>query len=376
MKTNWRAKRMRPVLFRHVSACGCGCIFLHLRHTEPTMRKTVFGLTFLVIVLGTVQLLCSCSSDSRHPIEVVFYNVENLFDTVDDPFVLDNDFLPDSANNWTEERYNKKLADLAKVLTAISEDGLPEVVGVCEVENRKVVEDLFSTASLSKGQFKVIHEDSPDLRGIDVALVYNAALLKELHHEKMRYSFPFEPETTTRDILYAKLLSGTDTLHFFVNHWPSRRGGEEASEPKRLLAATVLRTKIDSILVRNRSAKIIAMGDFNDYPNNRSMTEILNCEPGANHTLTNLTYTHHQSGAGTYNYRGDWGMLDQFIVSDGLLFSADGYATSTSAVSIFKEDWLLYFPEDGGEPSPNKTYGGPKYYGGYSDHLPIRLTLY
>lgn len=334
-------------------------------------------LLLFAVAFSAALLLNSCSSfENRKPIEVVFYNVENLFDTIDDPNVLDDEFLPDSAKKWTTERYEKKLIDLAKVLTAISEDDLPEVIGLSEVENRQVVEDLFKTDSLGTAKFKVIHEDSPDKRGIDVALVYNSEVLTKLHHEKIRYSFAFEPETTTRDILYAKLLSGKDTLHFFVNHWPSRRGGQEASEPKRLKAATVLRTKIDSILLKDRSAKVVAMGDFNDYPNNRSMTEIMNCEPGANQRLTNLTYHLHEKGLGTYNYKGEWGMLDQFIVSDGLLYSAKGYATSDSSATIFKEDWLLYFPEGGEEPSPSKTYGGSNYYGGYSDHLPIRLTLY
>lgn len=335
---------------------------------------------FLFIVLAIVSAaiayyFLSVKTGPDKIIEVVFYNVENLFDTVEDTTILDDEFLPDSAKNWTLERYNKKLVDLAKVLTAISQDGLPEVVGVCEVENRQVVEDLFGTDSLGKGKFKIIHEDSPDARGIDVALAYNSELLSELYHEKIRYSFSFEPETTTRDILYAKLLSCGDTLHFFVNHWPSRRGGQEASEPKRLKAATVLRTKIDSILLRDQKAKIIAMGDFNDYPNNRSMTEVMNCEPGANQRLTNLTYNFHENGVGTYNYKGEWGMLDQFIVSDGLLYSSEGCATSDSSAIVFKEDWMLFFPESG-EPSPSKTYGGPNYYGGYSDHLPIRLTLY
>lgn len=330
----------------------------------------------LAVLIGLVALaFSSCTStQNRKPIEVVFYNVENLFDTVDDTLTLDDEFLPDSAKQWTDERYQKKLSDLAKVLTSISVDGTPEIVGVCEVENRQVVEDLFRTDSLGKVKFSVIHEESPDARGIDVALAYNADVLKELYHEKIRYSFSFEPETTTRDILYAKLLSGNDTIHVFVNHWPSRRGGQEASEPKRLKAATVLRTKIDSVLLKDHNAKIIAMGDFNDYPINRSMTEVMNCEPGANQHLTNLTYNHHQAGLGTYNYRGEWGMLDQFIVSDGLLHAKSGYAVNDSSATVFKEDWLLYFPENG-EPSPNKTYGGPTYYGGYSDHLPIRLIL-
>jgi len=339
------------------------------------MKKTVGPAVILVIILVMFYIVFNRTNSDRKTIEVVFYNVENLFDTIDDTTVWDDHFLPDSLKKWTDERYDKKLTDLAKVLTEISEDDLPEVIGVCEVENRKVVEDLFTTDSLKKGKFKIIHEESPDFRGIDVALAYNSELFSELYHEKIRYSFSFEPETTTRDILYAKLFSCGDTLHFFVNHWPSRRGGQEKSEPKRLKAATVLRTKIDSILLRDKQAKVIAMGDFNDYPNNKSMTEIMNCEPGANQRLTNLTYQFHEDGLGTYNYRGEWGMLDQFIVSDGLLYSAEGCATSDSSAAIFKEDWMMYFPEQG-SPSPNRTYGGPNYYGGYSDHLPIRLTLY
>ncbi|MFM1876595.1 MAG: hypothetical protein RL266_2332 [Bacteroidota bacterium] len=339
------------------------------------MNRNFLFVVLAIVTAAIAYYLLSRTTGPEKTIEVVFYNVENLFDTVDDTTTFDNEFLPDSANNWTVERYNKKLVDLAKVLSAISTDGLPEVIGVCEVENRQVVEDLFGTDSLVKGRFKVIHEESADARGIDVALAYNSELLSELHHEKIRYSFSFEPETTTRDILYAKLLSCGDTLHFFVNHWPSRRGGQEASEPKRLKAATVLRTKIDSILLRDQNAKIIAMGDFNDYPNSKSMTEVMNCEPGANQRLTNLTYNFHENGLGTYNYKGEWGMLDQFIVSDGLLYSAKGCAASDSSATVFKEDWMLYFPETG-EPSPSKTYGGPNYFGGYSDHLPIRLTLH
>ena len=142
-----------------------------------------------MVITAIAYYLVSNVSEPKKPIEVVFYNVENLFDTVEDTTIWDDEFLPDSAKDWTQERYNKKLVDLAKVLTSISEDDLPEVVGVCEVENRQVVEDLFKTDSLGKGKFKVIHEQSPDFRGIDVALAYNSDLLSELYHEKIRYSF-------------------------------------------------------------------------------------------------------------------------------------------------------------------------------------------
>ncbi len=337
-------------------------------------NKYLLSAVAIAIAAVSMYSIFLSDADRTGQLDVVFYNVENLFDIENDPNTFDDEFTPDSAKNWTQERYDKKLKDLAKVLTAIAEDGHPEAFGLCEIENRKVVEDLVKTDSLAARKYVVVHEESPDKRGIDVAFVYDSDVLSELYHEKIRYSFSFEPETTTRDILYVKLLSASDTLHFFVNHWPSRRGGEEASEPKRLKAATVLRTKIDSILLKDKTAKIIAMGDFNDYPNNKSMTEVMNCEPGAGQHLTNLTYKFHESGLGTYNYKGEWGMLDQFIVSDGLLNSQNGYSVTDSSTAIFKEDWLLYFPEDG-EPTPSRTYGGSNYFGGYSDHLPIRLTI-
>lgn len=328
-------------------------------------------------LLATCLIFISTSSfgqAQKQPLEVVFYNVENLYDTFDDPLIDDNEFLPDSANKWTMDRYQKKLVDLAKVLKVTSQDGLPEVIGLCEIENRRVVEELMATAPLNEAKWKVVHEESPDKRGIDVALAYNPSRLKELHHEKIRFSFDQDPETTTRDILYVKFLSRKDTLHFFVNHWPSRRGGQGPSESKRLKAANMLLGKTDSILAIHPKAKIIVMGDFNDYPNNRSMTEVLNCAPTSNGKLTNLTHSFHEQGFGTYNYKGEWGMLDQFIVSNGLLSASKGYFTTPTTVSIVKEEWML-FKEEGKESAPSKTYGGPNYYGGYSDHLPIRMTI-
>lgn len=333
------------------------------------MKRGSIAAGILILIFGMYYLIFILGGEKKQPIDVVFYNVENLFDIEDDPLTFDDEFTPDSTKQWTEERYQKKLKDLSKVIYSVPKNGYPEVIGVCEVENRKVVEDLFKTDSLINRKYAIVHEESPDKRGIDVALAYDSDVMSELYHRAFRYNFSFEPETTTRDILYVKLLADKDTLHFFVNHWPSRRGGQEASEPKRLKAATVLRTQIDSILLKDENAKIIAMGDFNDYPNNNSMTEVMNCEPGAGQFLTNLTYSLHENGFGTYNYKGEWGMLDQFIVSDAV-----STTLSDSAAYIFKEDWMLYKDGDR-EAVPSKTYGGPNYYGGYSDHLPIGLTI-
>ncbi len=330
----------------------------------------------LLIIFSVVTTAFAFRAALRNepPVTVVFYNLENLFDTIDSPDTFDEDFTPQGKNAWTAIRYEKKLKDLAKVLAESHGTELPAVIGLCEVENRQVVDDLMRVERLRKGKYKVVHHDSPDARGIDVAFAYRASSMVLLHDEAISYGFDFEPETTTRDILYVKTLAGADTLHFFVNHWPSRRGGQEASEPKRLIPANIIRQRSDSLMRIDPTARIIIMGDFNDYPDNRAMTEVLRCVPGTESGLTNLTYHFHMSGKGTYNYKGEWGMLDQFIVSDALRNAKIGLAVTDSSAGIFSPDWLLYTDKEGNQ-SPSRTYGGPNYYGGYSDHLPIVLTL-
>lgn len=333
-------------------------------------------LPFLVVFsIFTTAFAFRAALKNDPPVTVVFYNVENLFDTIDNPDFLDDDFTPTGKLLWDSKRYNKKLSDLARVLTEAASPALPAAIGLCEVENRSVVEDLMKTEGLKKGRFKIVHEESADARGIDVAFAYDPGRMSKLHHEKIRYAFPFDTATTTRDILYVKMLAGADTLHFFVNHWSSRRGGQEESEAKRLVPANIVRHRSDSLMGVDRNARIIIMGDFNDYPDNRTMTEVLRSVPRSGSGLTNLTYNLHTTGKGTYNYKGEWGMLDQFIVSDGLLNSTTGLVCTDTAASIFKPDWLLYTNERTGDQSPSKTYGGEKYHGGFSDHLPIVLRM-
>lgn len=346
--------------------------YLWAARQSPQMLKSLPFLIILSVVTTAFAFRAALRNDP--PLTVVFYNVENLFDTVNSPGIIDEDFTPDGKYQWTSERYAKKLKDLAKVLGKTTTSELPSVIGLCEVENRHVVKDLFETGTLRKGSYQIIHEESPDARGIDVAFAFRPSAMRLLHHEAIRYGFHFEPTTTTRDILYVKTLAGTDTLHFFVNHWSSRRGGQEASEPKRLIPANIIRQRSDSLMGIDATARIIIMGDFNDYPDSKTMTDVLRSVPGFGSGLTNLTHHFHMAGKGTYNYKGEWGMLDQFIVSDGLLNATSGLSVTDSSAAIFSPDWLLYTDKEGNQ-SPNRTYGGPNYYGGYSDHLPIVLTL-
>jgi len=338
---------------------------------------TIFGLFMFV---SCAQQKENAQSNSSDRIIVAEYNVENLFDLKDDEGKADEEFTPEGENKWTKERYDKKLVDLAKVLGALDKSQTPDLIGLIEIENRAVVEDLIKTAPLSQKEYVIVHHESPDFRGIDVALVYNSLVFKELSHEAIKISMPDDKEFTTRDILYLKaLVKNKDTLHVFVNHWSSRRGGEDDSEPKRVFAAQVLRNKVDSIQKYNANAKVLIMGDMNDEPTNKSILETLkatgNKENVAKGELYNLMFDKKQNGEGTYLFKGSWNMLDNVIISQSMLNSKKHLSCTYTSASIFKEDWIL-FTNNKGEKSPSRTYGGSNYYGGYSDHLPVSLELF
>ncbi|MEZ4887915.1 MAG: hypothetical protein R3E32_24520 [Chitinophagales bacterium] len=340
--------------------------------------KSFFYISFLI------WTLIGCNKNMNQPkgahqIKVAFYNVENLFDTKDDPNTIDEEFMPESEKKWTEERYIKKLNDLYKVLSGIEGEGnVPALIGLAEVENKSVLRDLIRQTSINE-RYGIVHHESPDARGIDCALLYDSSVFKVLEEEALPVHFDFDPEVTTRDIIYVKgQIKDTDKpLHVFVNHWSSRRGGEDVSEPKRVNCALVLKGKLVEIFRADPDAKVIIMGDFNDEPNNKSIVETLGAKSSSkdlkNNELFNTSAALDKAGKGTYNYRGDWNMLDQMIVSGGLLNDNKG-VRANSEVTIFQEDWMMYDDKKSGK-VPNKTYGGPNYYGGYSDHLPIFLIL-
>ncbi|MEM1323549.1 MAG: endonuclease/exonuclease/phosphatase family protein [Bacteroidota bacterium] len=302
-----------------------------------------------------------------------FYNVENLFDLEDDPQRKDDDFTPKGRNEWTSERYQKKLNNIAKVLDGMNQ---PSVVGLCEVENEQVLKDLAATEKLRASEYQSVHFDSPDFRGIDVALLYKKAEMRVLESDYIRINFPpkIVQDYTTRDILYVKgLFLGRDTLHFFVNHWPSRRGGLAASEPKRLYVAQQLRKAVDALTQKQAQAKIIIMGDLNDESNNKSLTRELDVtNDQAANKLYDCFTPFDQDNLGSYNYRGNWNMLDHIILSASLRQAEQKIAFQEAY--IYKQSWMMYTDRKYGE-RPNRTYGGPRYYGGYSDHLPIYIDL-
>jgi len=316
----------------------------------------------------------------NNPFVIMSYNVENLFDTLDTPGTDDIEFTPSSKKLWNTEKYNKKLTDLAQVISSTGKAALPDIVGLIEVENRKVIEDLINTSSLKPGGYGIVHEESPDARGIDVALIYRKDRFKYEGHVKIPVAFPFDSIEKTRDILYVhgRAPDGMD-LHFFVNHWSSRVGGEKETEPKRMYCAVALRRSVDLLLSRDSKARIIIMGDFNDEPTNRSVMAVLQASNKQKNISVgefyNLMYNKHNlTPEGSYYYRGNWNMLDHIIVSHSLLNVKGSYGCKYDSGQILKAEWMLYKAK-GGEISPNRTYGGDQYFGGISDHLPVYVVL-
>lgn len=307
-------------------------------------------------------------------ISIGFYNVENLFDTFDDPDKDDDEFLPTADREWTQERYADKVVKLSTVISKLG-NSLPTIVGLCEVENQEVIEDLTKANALKKGKYEVVHYESPDMRGIDVGLMYRKDKFKVIYSKPIPVTLP-ETERPTRDILYVKgkVTKGPE-LHVFVNHWPSRWGGAEESEYKRILAARTLKANIDSIIATDSNALIISMGDYNDYPYNKSITEVLDADSlNSSSTLVNLMAGLEKEYRGSFNYRGDWGFLDQFIVTRTLTDHELPDIVSSSTMPYFFEE-MVYTNEQYGDVKPNRTYGGTNYYGGYSDHLPVYTIL-
>lgn len=303
-----------------------------------------------------------------------FYNVENLFDTIDSKYTIDEAFLPDSEKEWTSERYLTKLDNLGKVISSFDND-FPIFLGFAEIENKQVIEDLIASDKLKSAGYKIVHEQSPDKRGIDVGFIYRKDYFNYISHEAIEVSLADNPDFFTRDILYVKgELKGNDIVHVFLNHWSSRREGEKKTEHKRVRAATLLRQKVDKILADNEDAKIIIMGDFNDYPTNNSIYKVLRARKDRKFSygdLYNTAYGLETSDNGTYNYKGDWGMLDQLIISKGVFKAEKGVTVKDKDCKILKLDWMMYTDPKYKDLKPSKTYGGPNYYGGYSDHLPI-----
>lgn len=349
------------------------------------MRLFLFILSFISLV-GSLSLKTAEGqpTQKRNSYRMVFYNVENYFDTVNDPDKKDDEFTPDGFKRWNFYRYKEKQNKIAKTLIAAGQWKVPALVGLAEVENRQVLKDLLQFSPLAEFDYRILHKESPDWRGIDVALLYRANVFKPLDTSFLPVTFEDTSHSPTRDILYAKgLVANQDTLHLFVNHWPSRYGGKAETDPKRARAARILRNKVTAINTNVKQPKIIITGDFNDGPGNKSIKQVLNAKPVRDDSregrplLVNMMNVKSKSDQqGSYKYQYKWHTFDQFIISRYLLEAKQGLTVQKGGANIFRSDFLLKEDDDYPGLKPHRTYLGPRYKGGYSDHLPVLLDLY
>ena len=340
------------------------------------IRNLFFVLALLPTLAVVAQPANKNSKPAKQPFVAMFYNVENLYDTINDPKTNDDEFTPSAKVPWTKARLETKIKHTAQVITDIASPAMPDLIGFAEIENQQVLEMLTASAELNKTKYGIVHYDSPDERGIDVAILYNPATFKVVSSEPLHVTLP--DNDLTRDILYVKgKLNSGEILHVFINHWPSRREGSEISAAKRMVAANVLRAKLDAIQKSEKSPNILILGDFNDEPSDKSITEGLKatCPDQAisNNNLYGLLYPEFKKGEGSLFYK-DWDLFDQIIVSGNLLSTKKGLKTSVSNAGIFKAEYLL-FKNKTGESRPNRTMSGDKYFGGYSDHLPVYVKF-
>lgn len=335
---------------------------------------------FLFFYILITLSACAQASGSEQ-FRVVFYNVENLFDTIKEPGKNDSEYLPDSKRYWNSAKYYKKLNQLSKVISAIGEWQTPALIGMCEVENEQVLNDLTQVSLMRSQGYRFVVSNSKDERGIDVALLYQRDRFKLLGHTCHTIKFT-DKKKVSRDLLHVYgQLKNNDTLDVFICHYPSRREGEKASEPYRIQASELLRQKVDSILKQRKEASVIIMGDFNDEPTDKSLCQTLGARPYAEKAerteLYNLSYhLNKDRQGGSYKYQGKWNLLDQIIVSGRILETTSSFSFHPNDCHIYRADFLLTEDKTQGGKRPRRTYHGMKYEGGFSDHLPVYADFY
>lgn len=342
------------------------------------MRKNIF-LTLLLLS----SVFASEAQKTNYKVSLIgFYNLENFYDTINDPKVSDEEFLPGGTKHYTGEVYLDKVNRLSEVISQIGTDKTPDglaILGCAEIENENVLKDLCNQPSLIRRNYQFVHYDSPDERGVDVAMLYNPKYFTPKFSEPLKVELynPDSTERKTRDVLYVYGLLNGEPLHVFVNHWPSRRGGEEASAPNRAIAAGVCRHKIDSIVALNPDAKIVVMGDLNDDPVNASVAKVIGAtgdkEKVKRGGMYNPWVGMYKQGIGTLAYNDSWNLFDQIMLSSGFLTrDQDGFFLQDA--TIFRKPWMIQ--TDGRYKGyPKRTYDFDNYASGYSDHFPTFVVL-
>lgn len=341
-------------------------------------RKSILVFLFFAISLTVYA--------QTKPYKIVFYNLENFFDTVNDPEVLDDEFTPEGPKKWTQDKYDKKLHNMERVffdIAAINKD-YPVVIGVSEVENRNVLEDIVAAPKLAPANYRIVHHDSPEARGVDVAFFYRADVFKLEGEKAIRTIIPSLPNFKTRDILtmWGKI-DGEDFL-FMVGHWPSRMGGKEASEYKRIAVGEQMRSIADSVKQIRPDVKVVLMGDFNDDPTDPSITQGLGAKLKVKELQKGDYYAPYASmlkaGYGTLAYGDAWNIFDNVVVTENLVNDTTDKLKIQKAPgskfygNIFKRHYMVQ-KEGQYKGYPLRTYVGNNFQGGYSDHFPVYIYI-
>jgi len=330
-----------------------------------------------ILLLAIFPFIAFCQ---KYEEAVMFYNLENLFDYQDDPQINDEEFLPESVRRWNANKFYTKVNQLSKVIIHAGGNKPPGIIGVCELENSQVLDELIYNSPLENFDYSYVHYESSDWRGIDVAILYKTNCFMPLFSEAIKLSFPDDTSKKSRDILYTKgVLFGVDTLHLFVNHWPSRYSGYMKTSGARNYAAQILKNRVDSILLSNDNSLIVIMGDMNDGPEDESLNEILDAkivieDDPNNLTLYNLVAASNP-GEGTLKYQGKWQIFDHIIVNGQLLSEHSSLHVTDKEAIIFKPDYLLEDDKKFLGVKPYRTYIGFSYNKGFSDHLPVLIHI-
>ena len=348
---------------------------------KPFVMKVKLLFLFLLIVFQFF-IKKEIQSQENANIRVAFWNFENFFDPFVDTTRTYNEFTEEGSQHWTVARFYKKRNNMYKAILALSDGNPIGILGICEIENTFVSSMLFHETPLKKHNYRIIHYEGDDRRGIDVAIAYSIDKVQLIHSEPIKIRDPDNKYFKTRDILYAKFYDRIgDTLHCFVNHWSSRYGGEKETIHLREMTAHILKNKVDSLIKLNKSIpKIVIMGDFNDTPYDNSILNVLSAKPpesfSDNDTLINLFANDGELGFdGTLKHQYRWQIFDQIIISSSLYNDTVSLHYIKKSATIFHDDFLFVDDETYGGKKLFRTYIGPKYQGGYSDHLPVYIDL-
>ncbi|NTV17931.1 MAG: hypothetical protein HGA83_00710, partial [Bacteroidales bacterium] len=345
---------------------------------------------FVCIFFFSALLLLSPKTSGAQDFKIVFWNLENFFDTRDDPLTSDDEFTPMGEKHWNRKKFNEKRNGLAKAILLMADGELPSLIGVAEAENRYVLRQLTEATALSPAGYGIIHKDSPDSRGIDVALLYRKERFSPLKTDFINVRLP-DTSMRTRLILYTKgVLDKLDTIHVFVNHWPSKYGSGVLSDSRREAAAGSLRRYCDSLIFRNSKANILLMGDFNDSPERSAASAFAGftnlaenlqrrIHRGKNDKETNGAIAGNASAykrvKGSIRFMGEWELIDHFLVSSNLMDSLEPIYCLPESMEFFSHPYLLENDRQFLGLTPRRTFKGPRYNGGVSDHLPIKMTI-